>query len=450
MDTIHNKESIMNRITKVLFIDDEENILKAIRRVMNSRGLEDLQVSFASSGKEGLEKIADEGGHIVVSDERMPGMSGTQLLEQVAHYYPNIIRILLTGYSNLDSAISAINQGKVFAYLKKPINNNELIIQIKKASEYYWLQVQNIELLAEIKEKNEVLENVNRDLEKRVKERTILLIERNQQLMKATNQLKDSIDKLIMVIIGFLELSNSAVVAQHSKRVAEHARLIAPILGLSREDSNILINSALLHDVGKIGLPEQLAIKPFFNLSLNREKELIKLHPEYGVSLLKNVEELRPVCTHVLYHHENFDGSGYPEGLKGSEIPFLTRVLTILNVYDILRYEKTIKHSFMDNEKLTLDFFRLNAGKIFDADLVSTILDIKVLHESEKLEISDTLDIGIRELRDGMELAENIVTLNKLLILTKGEILDDIKIRRIMKFRNAYGISGDVIKVKRR
>jgi adenylate cyclase len=438
----------MNRITKVLFVDDEVNILKAIRRVMNSSGLENLQVSFASSGKEGLEKIAEDGGHIVVSDERMPGMSGTQFLEQVALSYPNMIRILLTGYSSLDSAISAINQGKVFAYLRKPIDNIELTIQIKKASEYYWLQVQNVELLAEIKEKNEVLENVNQDLEKRVKERTMLLIERNQQLMKATSQLKDSIDKLVMVVLGFLELSNSSV-AQHSKRVAEHARIVAPALGLTKEESNILVNSALLHDVGKIGLPEQLAVKPFFNLSLDKEKELIKLHPEYGVSLLKSVEELRPVCVHVLYHHENFDGSGYPEGLKGNEIPFLTRVLTILNIYDILRYEKTLKHSFMGSEKFVLDFFRSNAGKFFDADIVSKILDVEVLSEAEKPDIPDILEMGIRELREGMELAENIVTVNKLLILPKGEILDDIKIRRILKFRNAYGISGDKIKVKR-
>ena len=99
--------------------------------------------------------------------------------------------------------------------------------------------------------------------------------------------------------------------------------------------------------------------------------------------------------------------------------------------------------------KFILDFFRANTGKIFDADIVSTILDIKVLQESKRSELPEIMDMGIRELRDGMELAENIVTINNLLILTKGEILDNIKIRRIMKFRNSYGISGDTVKVKR-
>jgi len=432
----------MNPKTRILFVDDERNILSAMRRVLF--GYDEFVPAFALSGKDGLKILEKDEYHVVVSDQKMPEMQGSEFLEIVSNKFPNTIRLLLTGYSDIEMAISAINKGKIFAYLRKPMENQELIAQLKKAADYYWLQEQNRRLLEEVKEKNLLLEDMNQNLEKRIKERTLLLIEKNQQLMKASKKLKYSLDNLIKMSLSFLELSIPKV-AQHSVRVAKLCKSLSKKFKLSEEDTKILENSALLHDIGKIGIPDKVASKAFFRITAPHEKELIRLHPEYAVSLLSNVEELKPILSPILFHHENFDGSGFPEGLRGEKIPYLARLLSIANMYDIIKQEKftsaTLQSEYIE------DYFKKTRGKMFDPDLIDKIFEFKQEIFSKSAENIQIKEVGLYGLQEGMKLAENIETRNRLLILPKDDILDGVKIRRILNFNNAYGIKEDKVKI---
>jgi response regulator RpfG family c-di-GMP phosphodiesterase len=432
----------MTEKTRILFVDDEKNILSAIKRALFD--VEDFLAGFATSGREGLELLSKEDFHVVVSDQNMPEMLGCDFLHQVSEKYPRTIRILLTGYSDIELAIAAVNKGNIFAYLRKPIANMDLIAQLKKAADYYWLQEQNRRLLIEVNEKNVLLEDLNQNLEKRIKERTLLLVEKNQQLIQASKKLKNSLDDLIKISLSFLEISIPSV-AQHSIRVAEFCKILGKKLDLSAEDAKILENSALLHDIGKIGLPDEIAGKAFFRINTPKEKDLIKLHPEYAVSILSRVDELRPVLPPILFHHEYYDGSGFPEGLKGDKIPYLARILAIANMYDIYKQEKY--KASMSQDTFIKDFLKKSSGNLFDPVLIEIIFGSEPDLFKEKEAKSRTLEVNLYGLREGMKLAENIVTGNKLLILPKGDILDSVKIRRILNFKNAYGIKGDKVTV---
>jgi len=168
---------------KILAVDDEANILSSLRRLLRR---ENYELLTASSGEEGLKTLKEEGEiQLIISDQRMPGMQGVEFLKKAMGLYPDTIRIILSGYTDVTAITAAINEGHIYQFILKPWNDEELKSIIKRALEQWELQMENRGLMERIKKQNEELRILNEDLEKKVEERTKELLIRNQALMLA-------------------------------------------------------------------------------------------------------------------------------------------------------------------------------------------------------------------------------------------------------------------------
>ncbi len=187
----------MSEIIKILCVDDERNVLKAIRRLFMDN--DEYNIMIAESGEEGLQILEDEGDiKLVVSDYRMPGMTGVEFLAQVYNRWPETIRIVLSGYADTVAVVEAINLGQIYKFIPKPWNDEEIKTAISTALQHQALQLQNTKLNAELSEKNQQLEEINENLEQLVTKRTEALEIRNQVLQVAQGVL----DVLPLVVIG--------------------------------------------------------------------------------------------------------------------------------------------------------------------------------------------------------------------------------------------------------
>ncbi len=187
---------MINEDVQILCVDDESNVLKALRRLFMD---EDYDIITATSGEEGLEELNDNPGiQLVISDYRMPGMNGVDFLKEVFERRPDTIRIVLSGYADTAAIVAAINEGKIYKFIPKPWNDDDLRVTIDKALELYFLQKENVSLTKELQDSNEELRMINENLEKMVEERTQEITFQNKAL--ATGQF--ILDSLPVGVIG--------------------------------------------------------------------------------------------------------------------------------------------------------------------------------------------------------------------------------------------------------
>jgi len=224
---------------RVLCVDDEANILSALRRLFRPCG---YVVTVAASGEEGLAILDQTPFDLVISDMRMPGMSGAQFLEEVSTRWPDTMRLLLTGYADIDSTIDAVNKGRIFHYVSKPWDDKALLLIVRHALERKQLERDKARLEALTAQQNEELKDVNGSLELKVMERTV-------ELRKANEHIKASFITSIKVFANLIELREGAI-GGHSRRVAELARKLAKRAGMDAAAVQDVFLAGLLHDIG--------------------------------------------------------------------------------------------------------------------------------------------------------------------------------------------------------
>lgn len=254
---------------RILLVDDEmgnlDNMLFA------------LELSFdiitATSGAEALEIMAREKIAVIVCDQRMPELDGAELLSLVKQTYPQTIRILITAYSDIDAAVTAINKGDIFRYIKKDIPISEIESYIKQAIDYYQVRDENKRLYDEL----------------------------NQGTMQTITALAKTID------------AKDAYTFGHSERVASYGVGIAEIMGFSAVEKDLIRVGGLLHDIGKIAILDDILKKP--GRLTRSEFDEIKQHPLISSKIIEPIPRLRAITNIVLYHHERYDGKGYPHGI---------------------------------------------------------------------------------------------------------------------------------------
>ena len=246
----------------LLLVDDEASILSSLRRQLRPAG---YRIHTAESGAAGLEILEREPVDLVVSDMRMPEMSGAQFLEQVRIRWPGTMRILLTGYADVGSTIDAINRGEIYRYIAKPWDDNQLALTIRDALESNRLRNENTRLLALTTAQNEELTQLNTGLEQKVAERTAEIQQVNSFLNLANDRLKQNFLVSIKVFSGLMELRGGTMVG-HSRRVADLARKLAVRLELPAKAHQDMCVAVLLHDMGKIGFPDSVLGRPVSTL----------------------------------------------------------------------------------------------------------------------------------------------------------------------------------------
>ena len=357
----------MNRPHAILFIDDEAYILKSLERLFEDEGYEILTSQTPS---EALELIKNKPVTVIISDFRMPEMDGVQLLESAASLCPEAVRVMLTGYADIEAIISAINRGQVFRFITKPWNEDEFKTMVGHCIRYYEMIKENHYLSELTLKQNEELKALNSSLKASIDERTNEIHEKNRKLEQLFRALEQSFLETVKLILKVMETTNVKL-SDHSRKVMAIAESLSKKLGFQGAELRNIQLAALLHDVGKIYIPQGALFKKEALLS-REERETLKQHPSKGSDCLSSIERLKKVREIILYHHENVDGSGYPAGKKFEEIPFESRILAVADAYENLTSGRTAgmkEYTPVDAIKEILSL----SGKTYDPRVVKAL-----------------------------------------------------------------------------
>lgn len=279
----------------VLFVDDELSIRNAIERMYLER--DDVHCLFAASGQEGLDLLEKGNVWVVVSDNMMPGMRGIEFLSKVRGMRPDTVRIMMTAHADLTVAIDAINKSEAYRFVTKPWDNKELMDTVDEALMRY-------------------------------------------QLIKSLGAEDES---MYLSLAQTVELKDHYTKG-HCDRVAGYAVALAKAAGLRDEMLNDIKHGSWLHDCGKIGVPE--VVLNFPGQLSDDDYEKVMQHPRWGSEVARQARMSDTVINIILYHHERFDGKGYPSGLKADKIPIEARIVAIADVFDALYSDRPYRKAY--------------------------------------------------------------------------------------------------------
>lgn len=306
----------------ILFVDDQKAYLDYTRELFENRG---LTVLTAGSGMEALQVVNDQLVAVVIADNQMPGMNGLELLARVKEVSPHTVKIMMTGNADLPTTLSAINNGEVFRFVVKPWKDAEMVKAVKDG-------IRRFRILQSLKREDEFV----------------------LHSLAQTIELKDPCTK------------------GHCDRVATLALQLAVLLGLNETVQEQIKYGSWLHDCGKIGIPEAILNA---NRRLTQEEfALVKNHSLWGCTVVRKANLSETVQNIVLYHHERYDGHGYPSGLKGRNIPLEARVVAVADVYDALSVDRPYRKKLSPEQILeTITDMR---GTQLDPEIVDALFAV--------------------------------------------------------------------------
>ena len=316
-----------NEITyTVLFVDDEPDIVATLYRFFRKK----YHCLRATSGKEAMDILNKQNVDLLLCDQRMPEITGDQVLAHAYKVQPQNIRILLTGYADFESLVKSVNDGQMHRYVAKPWDHEDLSLTLQQALETLQLK---------------------RDLE------------------SAKNQLEASYHNAINMLCVASEGKDEDT-ASHIQRVRYYTKSLAIACGVNEADAEHMGSMSILHDIGKLFVPDGILKKE--GPLTEDEWVIMKKHPEYGVKILGD-DDFYQQAKEISYgHHENFDGSGYPQGLKGEDIPLSARIVKLADVFDALTTKRPYKEPWTIEQ--AIDFIREKKAIMFDPLLVDHML----------------------------------------------------------------------------
>ena len=363
----------------ILVVDDEDAILNAFNRILAD---EDYEVHTANNGSEALHKLrtAQNPYSLIISDQRMPLMSGVQFFAQAKNIFPDAVRILLTGYADTGTVIDAINKGEVSLYFTKPWHEEELLFHIRQSISKVEILAENRRLIELIKHKNTELLELNKTLEDRARRKT-------SDLFAQAEKLKDSYKKSQIILEGIVKTLSKIVETRdpytsgHEDQVAKIACEIAKEMQLPEEQITAINIAATLHDIGKISVPTEILTKP--GLLSDLEREIIKTHCKVARDILVNIEFPYPVGEIIFQHHERIDGSGYPRGLVGDAIVLEARIIGVADVIDAMASYRPYRPA-LGVDAAVAEIVRFK-GVAYDAAVVDAYLKVHKKYFKDRL-----------------------------------------------------------------
>lgn len=313
---------------KILLVDDEEDNLALLYRTLR----QEFDIIKTTSPLQALEILKKESIDIICSDHKMPEMDGVEFLKRSYEITPQSIRLLITAYSDSSILIDAINYAKIYRYIKKPWEPAELLMIIRAAVEYFQLKKDNDRLI---------------------------------------NDLKELFSGTINAIIEALDAKDSFTLGR-SRRVTFFALKMVKYFNLPMEEMGKLELAGLLHDIGMIGVSEEILNKT--EKLTPEEFDIIKKHVSHGVRILEDIKQLKDVVEIIKYHHERYDGTGYPCGSKGDEIPLNARIIAIADTYDSMVSNRSYRQGLSHEE--AMQRISEQSGKQFDPQVVTAFAAI--------------------------------------------------------------------------
>ena len=333
--------------SRILIIDDEPAIVSLLTDLLH----ENYECSTANSAEEGLALLQGKEFDLVLSDINMPGMNGLELVAHVLERTPDIVVVMISGLSDIGNAINAMHVG-AFDYITKPFSLPHVEGVVKRA-----LSHSKLILAKRLHEKN---------LEELVRLRT-------GELSLALESLEEAYRSTLRALTAALGTRDKETHG-HSERVVAFSLSLGREFGLDRREMSSLEFGALLHDIGKIGVPDAILRKP---AKLTEEEwTQMRLHPQHGKQILDGIEFLEGAARVVVQHHEKWDGSGYPQGLRGSEIDLAARIFAVADAFDAIVSDRVYRRGKrVEEAAVELD---LCAGKHFDPQVVAAFHRVSV------------------------------------------------------------------------
>lgn len=341
-------------MSKILLIDDETMITTTLSTLIEM--MLDYEVITFNNPKTLIESgiLENEKIDLVISDFIMPYMNGLDLLSLIKEKQPHIIPILLTGYSDKESAIKSINELGLYYYLEKPWDNSELIKVIQNGLD-------------------------KAKLEEQLSQKLVVIEKKNQEISRLYDLLRRDFDKEMGNVLEFIVSLTNLVEAKdaytdnHTRRVSDLAIALGKRKSLTQEQLRNIEIGAMIHDIGKVSTPESILNKP--GPLTTAEFEIMKNHPEAGARIIRPISALQKPSEMVLSHHEKLDGSGYPHGLKADEISIETRIITISDIFDALYTDRPYRKGMPLDKTLSILKEDADKGKL-DQELVGFIFEM--------------------------------------------------------------------------
>jgi response regulator RpfG family c-di-GMP phosphodiesterase len=409
----------------ILIVDDEEIVLVALYETLRREHYEVVTTSDPATALAELKKTRFSA---IITDQRMPNLTGLELLAQARQIQPEATRILITAVLSLDTVIDAINKGEIYRFVVKPWLREELLVTVKNAVQRFELLRQNARLQDATQNLNQQLMDSNRSLEEQVK----LVAQQNQKLGEMNHALEQSLLRSMELCLHTMQTYYPSL-GNQAQRVSQLCRSIAEACGLCPEDRRVLESAALLHDIGLVGVPRHLIRKWQENAQSldDAERALIEQHPILSQELSMFGIGMEKVGTVIRAHHERFDGTGYPDELTGETIPWPARLLAVAVAY---------ASSKLGRED-ALEDIKQQSGGAFDPEAVRALLKALPLAPLLRKE----REIMLSDLRPGMILARGIYTATGLLLVPEGRQLNATYIEKLLNHNRVQPITQSLI-----
>ena len=408
----------------IVAVDDEPNILSALRRCLRP-----LDAEFASfeTPSAALSAMALREPSLIISDMRMPEMDGAEFLAQANVLYPQSLRILLTGYSDHDKGIEAVNAGGIWKHLAKPWDEHELLQTVTQALRMRTLAVERDHLEALTRRQRDELQIANQTLETRVDART-------RELSEANARLDHNFSTLVKVISGIVDARFSA---GRTRRIADIARSAAAQLGVSESECDHIFRAALLHPVGRMSLPDSF-LSTRKDEFTHEQVKAWRAYPVAGEDMLMPLRDLVPEAGIIRSHCERFDGLGFPDGRAGDDIIIGARVLAAAIMFDELLGDDTLDNAAAVREAVVV--LSKNAGQSLCPECCQAIVAVFRINASPsgRLQMREQ-QVECHALLPGMELSRDALAASGTLLLSSGHQLTATIIAQLQAFQQRHG-----------
>lgn len=377
-----------NKKISILIIDDEE----PIRRLLAMYLSEEYTCVTAASADQATALLSESSFNLVITDIAMPGTSGIELSQYIRQAYPDTVVIMVSGMSDINYAIEAMRHG-AFDYLTKPFDLEQVLMAVDRALRY---QV----LIAEKRLREQSLENA-------VTLKTSELRALNSDLNQMLEALYQNYRATLRALAGALE-ARDVEIAGHSNRVVAYSLRLGRELGLGHKELISLEQGALLHDIGKIGVRDSILLK---RGSLNPDEwEEMREHIKHGLRIINGIDFLKGAAPVVGEHHEKYDGSGYPLGLRAEMIHINARIFSVADAFDAITsdrpYRKAASYATAQREIAN------NSGKHFDPSVVHAFSHVPE-SEWEEIRVSAESEDYSEQMIDKHELRSFIVSIKR-------------------------------------
>lgn len=411
----------MNPTPAILIVDDEAIILTALRHLLEHEGYE---IVTCNDPLKALTLLEDREFSTIISDYRMPGMSGLDFLIESRRLRPHSSRILITAVLSLPAIVDAINRGEIFRFIAKPWIREELLATVRNAVQRYDLVTSNEGLQTETQRLNEELTKANSNLEEQVRNlqaQRKALDEANQAL---TTRYENSLELTRRILTAF-----DPVLGGQTRALVEIANKMAESDRFNPASARALRTAAWLCDLGLIGVPRELlrAFRTRPESLAEHERAMLHNHPIYSQTLATLVDTNVDVGETIRSHHEQFDGFGFPDGLSGAHIPWTARCLAVAVGF----VESGL------SRQAGMDLVLSRSGTMYDPEAVRLFLKVMHLVQLPRR----VREILLDELRPDMVLASGIYSPHGLLLIGEGQALDGQAIAKLRSHNQIAPIS---------